>query len=273
MADRSAQISRVTSSAPVAEPLAVEDRPQNYANSSTNSMSNAASSSPIESVTKSGVEVGSAGTSSAGSSSVNANAAAAPPLVAQEKVPADARTGDTAIGGKANEPSAPEKLPLVAAPQTAAKEKDAEDRREVDEKKSLAKTEQDKISRNDDLNKMDAQAQNNVSRDMSPGSNSAKMKAAGPRQVQSQTQNQAGVSLDGLPVNGRAVSSLRTAGGKKFEFRNGIWYDTAYTGQGKKDVKRGTDKFLRLDAGLRSIADQIGGTVVVVWNGQAYKIK
>ena len=68
------------------------------------------------------------------------------------------------------------------------------------------------------------------------------------------------------------MSSLRTAGGKKFELRDGIWYDTSYTGQGKKDVKRGTEKFLRLDAGLRSIADQIGGTVVVVWNGQAYKI-
>jgi hypothetical protein len=98
------------------------------------------------------------------------------------------------------------------------------------------------------------------------------MKAAGPRQVQAQTQNQ--VTIDGTDrAAGSTLSNLRTAGGKKFEFRDGIWYDTAYTGQSKKNVKRGTEKFLRLDAGLRNIADQIGGTVVVVWNGQAYKIK
>jgi hypothetical protein len=69
------------------------------------------------------------------------------------------------------------------------------------------------------------------------------------------------------------LSSIRTAGGKKFELRDGIWYDTSYTGQRKKDFKRGTEKYIRLDAGLRGIADQIGGTVVIVWNGQAYKIK
>ena len=69
------------------------------------------------------------------------------------------------------------------------------------------------------------------------------------------------------------LSSINTAGGKKFELRDGIWYDTSYTGQGKKDVKRGTEKYIRLDAGLRNIADQIGGTVVIVWNGHAYKIK
>jgi len=118
-------------------------------------------------------------------------------------------------------------------------------------------------------------AQNNdqrAQREMAPNAKSAP-RTNGPRQVQSQTQiNQNQIQT--LPQGGASVmSSLRTAGGKNFELRDGIWYDTAYSGQGKKDVKRGTEKFLRLDAGLRSIADQIGGTVVVVWNGQAFKIK
>jgi hypothetical protein len=268
MAERSTQLSRANSIAPTTEQPAIEDRTQYSTNSMSNSAGNAASSSPIESVTKSGVEVGSSGTgTSAANSSISNPAAAAPPTVSQEEKPAD-----LVAGAPANEPTAPAKQPALAAPQTAAKEKDAEDRRELDDKKSAAKTEANRIARNDELSKMDVQNQSNNTRDLSPGSNSAKLRAVGPRQVQAQTQNQ--VTIDGVDsAAGRAVSNLKTAGGKKFEYRDGVWYDTAYTGQNKKDVKRGTEKFLRLDAGLRSIADQIGGTVVVVWNGQAYKIK
>jgi len=149
------------------------------------------------------------------------------------------------------------------------------DRPDQDEKKVAAKAEDRGAGQSNELGKMDAQnnAQSNVQREMSPGSNNAKLRSVSPRQVQSQTQTQA--QADGVDVtaNGRTFSNLRTAGGKKFEFRDGIWYDTAYTGQGKKDVKRGTEKYIRLDAGLRSIGDQIPGTVVVVWNRQAYKIK
>ena len=263
MADRSNQLSRVTSSEPDREHGPLEQQPESSSNAvSANNAANTASSSPIESVTKSGVEVGSTGTGPSSS-----NSAVAPPPVSQEDKPVDAVTGAPMA-----EPNLPAKQPVMAAPpQPIAKEKDADEKRVLDDKKNLAKTEQNETARNDSLNKMDVQAQNNA-RDLSPGTNSAKMKAAGPRQVQAQTQNQ--VTIDGTDrAAGSTFSNLRTAGGKKFEFRDGIWYDTAYTGQSKKNVKRGTEKFLRLDAGLRNIADQIGGTVVVVWNGQAYKIK
>ena len=270
MASRPTQLSRVTSSEPAREHEQNEEEPQNFSNTeSSNSMANTATGSPIESVTKSGVEVGSA-TAPMSNSSVSTTSAAAPPSTTADQ----AKPVDNPAGVPMNEPNAPAKQPALAAPQLVAKEKDADDRRELEDKKSVAKTEENRVTRNDELSKIDAQAQNNISRDMSPGSNSAKMRAAGPRQVQSQTQS-AQVTMDGVDTSnaGRAVSNLKNAGGKKFEFRDGIWYDTAYTGQSKKDVKRGTDKYIRLDAGLRNIADQIGGTVVVVWNGQAYKIK
>jgi hypothetical protein len=154
---------------------------------------------------------------------------------------------------------------------TKDKEIAADEKRELDERAKSAKSE-DKVAQNNELSKNDVQ--DNV-RNQSPGANSVKLRSAGPRQVQSQNQTQTQAQAEGADLSAarKAVSNLRTAGGKKFELRDDIWYDTAYTGQGKKDVKRGTEKFLRLDAGLRSIADQIGGTVVVVWNGQAYKIK
>ena len=73
--------------------------------------------------------------------------------------------------------------------------------------------------------------------------------------------------------SGAGVSGVRTAGGKKFEMKQGAWYDTSYRGQGTKNVRRGTSEYRDLDGGLRSIAESIGGTVVVVWNGKAYRIQ
>ena len=70
-----------------------------------------------------------------------------------------------------------------------------------------------------------------------------------------------------------APNPIKTAGGKKFELRDGVWYDTAYRGQATTNVRRGTDAFLRLDSGLRSIAETIGGTSVIVWSGKAYRVQ
>ena len=71
-------------------------------------------------------------------------------------------------------------------------------------------------------------------------------------------------------VNSPAV---RSVGGKNFEQRNGVWYDSAYRGQGTKKVRRGSEDYIRLDAGLRSIADSLGGTVIIVWNGKAFRVQ
>jgi hypothetical protein len=70
-----------------------------------------------------------------------------------------------------------------------------------------------------------------------------------------------------------APNPVKNAGGKKFELRDGVWYDTAYRGQTTINVRRGTEAFLRLDGGLRSIAETIGGTSVIVWSGKAYRIQ
>ncbi|MGH9945961.1 MAG: zf-HC2 domain-containing protein [Pyrinomonadaceae bacterium] len=69
------------------------------------------------------------------------------------------------------------------------------------------------------------------------------------------------------------LSGLRNAGGKKFEQKQGVWYDTAYSGQKTKNIRRGTDEYRKLDSGLRSIAESIGGIVLVVWKDRAYRIQ
>lgn len=104
-----------------------------------------------------------------------------------------------------------------------------------------------------------------------------------------------------LPLNGRGVSpaakpmmraeskrksselsktddrekSLETTvvGGKTFKRTNNVWYDSAYRGQSTTNVARGTNEYRTLDAGLRGIAENLGGTVVIVWKQKAYRIQ
>jgi hypothetical protein len=61
--------------------------------------------------------------------------------------------------------------------------------------------------------------------------------------------------------------------GKSFRSEKGIWTDTAYKGGSLTYIKRGTDGYKKLDSGLRSTADYLGGTVIIVWKGKNYKIQ
>jgi hypothetical protein len=69
------------------------------------------------------------------------------------------------------------------------------------------------------------------------------------------------------------AGETRSVGGKTFNNVGGIWFDSALGRQKQKTVRRGTSEYQKLDAGLRSIADSLGGTVVILWNGKAYRIQ
>lgn len=74
-------------------------------------------------------------------------------------------------------------------------------------------------------------------------------------------------------VPGAAPIPVREVGGKMFERREGVWYDREYSGQQTTNVRRGTEDYRKLDSGLRSITDNINGTVVLVWKAKAYRIQ
>lgn len=69
------------------------------------------------------------------------------------------------------------------------------------------------------------------------------------------------------------AGATRNIGGKTFNNVGGIWFDSAYGKQKQKTVTRGTNDYQKLDAGLRSIADNFSGTVVIVWKSKAYRIQ
>lgn len=69
-------------------------------------------------------------------------------------------------------------------------------------------------------------------------------------------------------------SETRSAGGHKFRKQGNSWVDQKFkASMTLKSVSRGSDEFNALDSGLRSIAQQLGGEVIVVWKGRAYLIR
>lgn len=75
---------------------------------------------------------------------------------------------------------------------------------------------------------------------------------------------------------GNAVET-RKVSGRLFHRERSAWVDSDYaSGRATVNVKRGSEQFRALIAdepALRSIAEQLGGEVIVVWKGTAYRIR
>jgi hypothetical protein len=194
----------------------------------------------------------SSSTSALANTSAPSSTAAGQPGAAPElKSAADCKDCGTATGGAADD------KPKSASPAPAAKDESPAGRdaaqtetrdRSADEV-GLARKKADE-PRND--------RESNASKIAGPS------RATGPRNVQQQQQSN---DVFGM------ITAPKTIGGKSFENRNGAWYDSAYHGQATTDVRRGTEAYKKLDRGLRSIADSLGGTVVMVWKDKAYRIQ
>ena len=66
----------------------------------------------------------------------------------------------------------------------------------------------------------------------------------------------------------------RSAGGRKFKRQGSAWVDTKFkSSMTLKSISRRSSEFDALDSGIRSIAQQLGGEVIIVWKGKAYVIK
>jgi len=66
----------------------------------------------------------------------------------------------------------------------------------------------------------------------------------------------------------------RSVGGRKFKRQGNAWVDSKLkSSMSVRTVGRGSEEFDKLDSGLRSIAKQLSGEIVVVWKGKAYRIR
>jgi hypothetical protein len=82
------------------------------------------------------------------------------------------------------------------------------------------------------------------------------------------------LSMSAPKPNDTEEAQTRSAGGRKFRKQGSAWVDQKFkSSMALKSVARSSDEFNSLDSGLRSIAQQLGGEVIVVWKGKAYLIK
>jgi len=261
--DASRAVSQVAETRPT--PRTESEMPQGFSNAAaSNTAANSNSSSPIESVTKTGVAVGSAN----GSTSTTTN----------EETQPEARTDLAPAKPASEQPLVAAAPPPQASPQMPKDEPASTADRDVKTEKERAAGKLDDATISADTAKRKAAEDQ---RELQSAAKNAPSKVAGPRQQQANAQNSVvtqGRTVDGLATGTGAMLEKkaelrRNVGGKTFEMRSGVWYDSAYGGGGTKDIKRGTEKYLKLDEGLRNIANSLGGTVVIVWDGRAYKIK
>ena len=72
-------------------------------------------------------------------------------------------------------------------------------------------------------------------------------------------------------------TETRTVSGRRFRRQGNAWVDTAYdSSRAITNVGRGSEQFRALIAdepALRTIAQQLGGEVIVVWKNRAYRIR
>jgi hypothetical protein len=80
---------------------------------------------------------------------------------------------------------------------------------------------------------------------------------------------------DSEPVRNERGGETRNFGGRTFQRQGGVWVDTAYnSSRPTTNVRRGSEQYRTLVAdepGLRAIAEQLGGEVIVVWKSRAYR--
>jgi hypothetical protein len=70
------------------------------------------------------------------------------------------------------------------------------------------------------------------------------------------------------------LSGTRSVNGHKFRRQGNSWVDQKFkSSMAMKSISRGSDEFKALDSGVRSIAQQFSGEVIVVWKRRAYLIK
>ncbi|HVS81447.1 MAG TPA: hypothetical protein VHE60_06915 [Pyrinomonadaceae bacterium] len=77
----------------------------------------------------------------------------------------------------------------------------------------------------------------------------------------------------GARSDSEKAPETRSAGGHKFRRQGNAWVDTRFkSSMSITNVSRGSDEFRALDSEVRSIAERLGGEVIVVRKGKAYRI-
>ena len=126
-----------------------------------------------------------------------------------------------------------------------------------------------------DLAKLKAAEDNREQEKKAEGSTARR--AARDQAVAPQSAGTGAYMTDGKEKDSKDDGVVRSAGGRRFRKQNGVWVDTAYdSGSQIVNVARGSEQYRALIADeptIKTIADELAGTVIVVWRGRTYRIR
>lgn len=181
--------------------------------------------------------------------------------------------------------------PAPAQPQTKLEAANKQRSEDVADKKAAEET---RVTQADNRPDSDATrdreiAERNVQRP-APNATGGTARVSGPakeksveydkraNEIQSEAKNDdMALKAPARKVAKRAGPMLRTVSGKQFRREGAGWVDVDYNSStATTNISRGSDKYKSLisnEPGLRNIAEQLGGEVVVVWKGRAYRFR
>lgn len=186
------------------------------------------------------------------------------PMVAQKQGYAPAPPGEIQSGARAQTGSGGVAT-LSDSPAKAADKLGAADR-----ERDLAKD-----SRSDDVTRTKSQPMSGMRRgeDSKQKGPSRNMDNVANTQSANEVQNAAPKTSQG-ETSTEESPQTRSVGGHKFRRQGNSWVDQKFkSSMTLRNISRGSDEFAALDSGVRSIAQQLGGEVIVVSKGKAYLIK
>ena len=201
----------------------------------------------------------------------NQTAAAAPPPPASAVVN---ESSNDALAKKEDQQPTPADAPAAAAPKPTvdAREQEAKAARVETSEARVASEPPAEKSKNETVKVEDRKAEiepvRSVPAPTTGGSFSTSI--AGVARAQKQRDDAAGAGKD------NKNAETKTVGGRRFRKQDGVWVDTDYSSsRNVVNVARGSEQYRALIAdepGIKNIADQLDGEIIVVWKGHTYRI-
>jgi hypothetical protein len=215
----------------------------------------------------------------------NANAGRATSAPTTETKPAPTSAADSSPRGEesavndelyATEPKDAPPPPVASRPASPSAGKVEEERqdRQQNAATTSSRTETADLGRSNSSKEDDAKDKSSAAGESAAQQTGASQAGAGARTRRAAKS----VANKGADDNDRSGYSTetRSVAGRQFRRQGDAWIDTAYhSSRSTINVARGSDQYRALAAdepGLRSIAEQLGGEVIVVWKGKAYRI-
>ena len=106
-----------------------------------------------------------------------------------------------------------------------------------------------------------------------PSRNMDNVAATNENRIEAPKNNAKKETRDAAASESEEAPQTRSVGGRKFRRQGASWIDVKFkSSMSLITVTRGSQQFSSLDSGLRSIASQLSGEVIVVWKSKAYRI-